>query len=224
MRWIIRLDKYQIVHHHNKVPLIPFKRTNYKSGQNSFGQYCIIHIFLSFLGQLLKQCIIFKIFLQFSLRPPFTKLKHGKNSGFTRPTLFEGWGEGLDLFELENAPEMRTCSKTFVHDCSYLYNFSTPYWYPPQINIISSKKQLECFLKGGANSSIYAITHKIQRLLAYLPALSCASTLAPFCSSNSTIRAIPSDEVIVRELLGSEVADADQGLCTAQDYQCNYSS
>ena len=72
--------------------------------------------------------------------------------------------------------------------------------------------------KGGANSSIYAIT---QRLLAYLPSLSCASTLAPFCSSNSAIRAIPSDEVIVRELLRSEVADADQGLCTAQDYQCN---
>ena len=105
----------------------------------------------------------------------------------------------------------------------YLYIFSTPYLYPPQINIISPKKQLECLLKGGTNSSIYAITHKIQRLLAYLPALSCASTLAPFCSSNSAIRAIPSDEVIVRELLCSEVTDADQGLCTAQDYQCHYS-
>ena len=60
-------------------------------------------------------------------------------------------------------------------------------------------------------------------LLAYRPALSCASALAPFSSSSSAIRAIPSDEVIVRELLCSKVADADQGLCTAQDYQCNYS-
>ena len=28
-----------------------------------------------------------------------------------------GWGEGLDLCELENAPEMQKCPKTFVHDC-----------------------------------------------------------------------------------------------------------
>ena len=55
---------------------------------------CNIHIFLSFLGSLLKQCILFEIFLQFSLPPPYTKLKLGKNSGYTRPTLFVGWGEG----------------------------------------------------------------------------------------------------------------------------------
>ena len=188
------------------------------------GQYCIIHIFLSFLGLLLKQCIIFKIFLQFSLRPPYTTLKHGKNSGFTRPTLFEGRGEGWICLNWKTPQKCESVPRLLSMIVVYLYNFSTPYLYPPQINIISPKKQLECLLKGGANSSIYAITHKIQRLLAYLPALSCASTLAPFCSSNSAIRAIPSDEVIVRELLGSEVADADQGLCTAQDYQCNYSS
>ena len=45
---------------------------------------------------LLKQCIIFEIFLRFSLALPYTKLKLGKNSGYTRPTLFVGWGEGLD--------------------------------------------------------------------------------------------------------------------------------
>ena len=89
----------------------------YNPGQKSLGQYCNIHIFLSFLGSLLKQCILFEIFLQFSLPPPYTKLKLGKNSGYTRPTLFVGWGEGLDLCELENAPEMQKCPKTFVHDC-----------------------------------------------------------------------------------------------------------
>ena len=144
----------------------------------------------------------------------------------TRVTI-KTWQKPKTALEKSLAPRVQKCEsvpRLLSMIVVYLYNFSTPYWYPPQINIISSKKQLECFLKGGANSSIYAITHKIQRLLAYLPALSCASTLAPFCSSNSTIRAIPSDEVIVRELLGSEVADADQGLCTAQDYQCNYSS
>ena len=40
---------------------------SYNPGQKSSGQYCNIHIFLSFLGSLLKQCILFEIFLQFSL-------------------------------------------------------------------------------------------------------------------------------------------------------------
>ena len=129
----------------------------------------------------------------------------------------------MDLSELENASEMQKCPKTFVHDCDLSVYLFYPLFIPSPKQHHFPKKQLECFLKGGANSSIYAITQKIQRLLAYLPSLSCASTLAPFCSSNSAIRAIPSDEVIVRELLCSGVADADQGLCTAQGYQCNYS-
>ena len=31
--------------------------------------------------------------------------------------LFVGWGEGLDVHELENSPETQKCPKTFVHDC-----------------------------------------------------------------------------------------------------------
>ena len=50
------------------------------SGKKSLGQYCNIHIFLLFLGSLLKQCSVFEIFLQSSLPPPYTKLKLGKNS------------------------------------------------------------------------------------------------------------------------------------------------
>ena len=30
--------------------------------------------------------------------------------------LFVGWGEGLGMCELENAPQMQKCPKTFVHD------------------------------------------------------------------------------------------------------------
>ena len=45
----------------------------------SLGEYCNIPIFLSFLGSLLKQCILFGIVLQFSFPPPYTKLK-GKKS------------------------------------------------------------------------------------------------------------------------------------------------
>ena len=40
--------------------------------------------------------------------PPYTKLKLGKNSGYMRPTLFVGWGEGLYLCELENASETQS--------------------------------------------------------------------------------------------------------------------
>ena len=58
-------------------------RLSYNLGQKSLGQYCNIHIFLSFLGSILKQCIIFKIFLPFSLPPPYTKLKLGKNCRYT---------------------------------------------------------------------------------------------------------------------------------------------
>ena len=43
-------------------------------------QQCSIHIFLSFLGSLLRKCILFEIVLQFSLPPSYTKLKLRKNS------------------------------------------------------------------------------------------------------------------------------------------------
>ena len=99
--------------------LFPQSQDSDNPGQKSLGQYCNIHIFLSFLRSILKQCIIFKIFLQFSLPLPYTKLKLGKSSGYTRPTLFVGWGEELDLCELENAPETQKCPKTFVHDCRF---------------------------------------------------------------------------------------------------------
>ena len=62
-------------------------KKSYNPGQKSLGQYWNIHISLSFLASLLKQCILFGIFLQFSLPPPYKKLKLGTNSGYTRPTL-----------------------------------------------------------------------------------------------------------------------------------------
>ena len=65
------------------------------------GQYCDIHIFLSFVGSLLKQCIPFETLLHFSLPPPYTKLKLGRifgctSSGAHHPDLVQHclWGEG----------------------------------------------------------------------------------------------------------------------------------
>ena len=47
-----------------------------------------IFIFFCYFSvlSLLKQCSVFEILLQFSLPPPYTQLKLGKNSGYTRPT------------------------------------------------------------------------------------------------------------------------------------------
>ena len=45
----------------------------YSPGQKSLGQYCNIHIFLSFLASLLKQCILFENFL--AVLPPPTVYK-----------------------------------------------------------------------------------------------------------------------------------------------------
>ena len=55
----------------------------------------IVIFFLSLLGSLIKQGILFEIFLQFSLPPLYLKLKLGKNSGYKRQTLFVGRGEGF---------------------------------------------------------------------------------------------------------------------------------
>ena len=78
-----RIIKWQVWVRLNKTPIMGVhwsaglrdnlsccaKITSYNPGQKSLGQYCNIHIFLSFLGSLLKQCILFKIFLHFSLPP-----------------------------------------------------------------------------------------------------------------------------------------------------------
>ena len=101
--------------------LFPQNQDSDNPGQKSLGQYCNIHIFLSFSRFPLKTVHHFRKFLPVlpPPTPPYTKLKLGKNSGYTRPTLFVGGGEGLELYELENAPETRKCPKNFVHDFSY---------------------------------------------------------------------------------------------------------
>ena len=53
-----------------KTAFFPPNQDSDNPGQKCFGQYCNMHIFLSFLGSLIKQCIIFEILLQFSLPHP----------------------------------------------------------------------------------------------------------------------------------------------------------
>ena len=85
-------------------------------GQKSLGQYCNIHIFSVISRFPLKTVHSFRNFLAVLPPPPYTKLKLRNNSGYTRPTLFVRWREGLDLSELENAPEMQV-SQDFCPDC-----------------------------------------------------------------------------------------------------------
>ena len=50
------------------------------------------------------------------------KVETRKNFRTKALTLFVGWGEGLDLCESENAPEMQKCPKAFVYDCRLRIN------------------------------------------------------------------------------------------------------
>ena len=48
------------------------------------------------MGSLIKQCIVFNIFLQLSLPPPYKNLKLRKNSDYTYPRCGVRWGVGRD--------------------------------------------------------------------------------------------------------------------------------
>ena len=89
-------------------------------GQKSLGQYCNTHIFLSFLGFLLKQCISFE-FSGSSPSPTLYKVETRKKFWIHESNIVCGGrgGEGLELYELENTSETQKCPKNFVHDCSY---------------------------------------------------------------------------------------------------------
>ena len=46
-------------------------------------------------------------------------LKLTNKFGNTCPVPFMGWGERLGICELEKAPEMQKCTRSFVHDCRF---------------------------------------------------------------------------------------------------------
>ena len=52
--------------------------SSYNPGKKSLGQYFDLYIVLSFVGSLLKQCMLFEIFLQFSLPHPVLSLSSEK--------------------------------------------------------------------------------------------------------------------------------------------------
>ena len=95
----------------------PQNRDSDNPGQKSLGQYCNMPIFLSFLGSLLKQCIIFEIFLHFSLPPPDTRLKLGK-FWIHASNIVCGLRGGVGPVWIGKRPRTQKCPKTFVHDCS----------------------------------------------------------------------------------------------------------
>ena len=88
----------------------------YNHGQKSLGEQCNIPFFLSFWVPSLNSASFLKLIFLAVLPPPYTKLKFRKNSGYMRPTLFVGWGEGLDLCELE----MPRNAKVFQDFCPWL--------------------------------------------------------------------------------------------------------
>lgn len=78
-----------------------------------------VFIFSAISGFPHKKVFPFRNFLERSPPPPptpYTKLKLGTNSGYTRQSLFVGWRDGLGLGELGNASDMQKCPKTFGFD------------------------------------------------------------------------------------------------------------
>ena len=65
--------------------------------------------------------------------PPYRKLKLGKNFEYTRPTLFVGWGEGLDLCEWKtpqkskSVPRLLSMIVDLGSDASSVWNFCSCY-------------------------------------------------------------------------------------------------
>ena len=86
-------------------------------GRKSLGQYCNIHIFLSFLSSLIKQCILFEIFLQFSLPSHYTKLKLGKKFWTHASNIVCGVREGAGPVWIGKRPRNAKVSQDF---CSWL--------------------------------------------------------------------------------------------------------
>ena len=90
----------------------------YNPGQKSLRQDSNIRIFLSFLGYLLKLCILFEIFLPFSPPPTLYKVETQKKFWIHVSNIAFVVRAGLGLCEMENASGTQECPKTFVHDCS----------------------------------------------------------------------------------------------------------
>ena len=98
-----------------KTNFFPKNQDSDNPGQKSLGQYCNILIFLSFLGSLLKRCILFENLLQFSFPSTLYKVETRKKIMDTRVQNCL-WGDGRG-WTCVNVPQMQKYPKTFVHDC-----------------------------------------------------------------------------------------------------------
>ena len=73
-----------------KTDFSPQNQDSDNPGQKSSGQYCNIHIFLSFFRFHLKTVHHFQNFLAVFPPPTLYKVETRKSSGYTRPALFVG--------------------------------------------------------------------------------------------------------------------------------------
>ena len=121
----------------------------------------------------LKTVHPFRIFLQFSLPPPYTKLKLGKNSGYMRPTLFVGWswGEQLDLCELENASEMQSVPRLLSMIVAYHVDVLRALWCIPSPLLDESKESMCGRLKLSPFFKILLLVKENKRDLKWLHSL-----------------------------------------------------
>ena len=79
---------------------------------------CNIHIFLLFLGFVIKHCIVFEIFLQFSLPLSYTKLKLGKKFWIQASSFVCGVRGGVGPVWIGKRSRNAKVSQNF---CQWLY-------------------------------------------------------------------------------------------------------
>ena len=84
----------------------------------SVGQYCNIHIFLSFLDSLLKQCIFSK-FSRSSPSPTLYKVETLKKFWIHMSNIVCGVRGGAGPVWIGKRPRNTKVFQTFVHDCSF---------------------------------------------------------------------------------------------------------
>ena len=91
---------------------VPDRKQTYNHGQSPWDGTEVFIIFSNFWVPSWNSASFSKFSLSFPSPTLYKVETHKKkNSGYTSPTLFVGWGKRLGLCELENAPEMKSAPR-----------------------------------------------------------------------------------------------------------------
>ena len=96
-----------------KTDFFPKTRIQKFLDKSPWDSHCNIHMFLSFLVSLLKRCILFENFSQFSLPSPYTKSKLEKKFWIYASNIVCGEGGGVGPVWIGKRPRKAKVSQDF---------------------------------------------------------------------------------------------------------------